>query len=76
MRFPSPWGECMRCGFKRRVSDLVKEWSGSRVCRDTCRDPKPAELKPPRIKPEGVPVPNAAPETEPIYASHYDGSAL
>ena len=62
-----PWGECMRCGFKRRLGDLTKEWTGLRVCRDKCRDPKPAELKPPRVKPEGVPLPNASPATEPIF---------
>jgi hypothetical protein len=72
----APYGECARCGFKRRVTDLVKEWTGLRVCRDTCRDPKPAELKPPRVKPEGVPVHNAAPETEPVFAKLTDGSHL
>lgn len=76
MRSRSPWGECSRCGFKRRLPELVKEWSGARVCRDTCRDPKPPELKAPRVKPEGVPLPNAAPETEPIFARYSNGSHL
>jgi hypothetical protein len=50
----APYGECARCGFKRRVT----------------------ELKPPRVKPEGVPVHNAAPETEPVFAKLTDGSHL
>jgi hypothetical protein len=71
----APWGECPRCGFIRRLTCFRKEWTGERVCRE-CFDPKPAELKAPRIRPEGVPVPNAAPETEEVFASHYDGSHL
>lgn len=70
-----PWGECSRCGFKRRVSEIKREWSGARVCPE-CFDPKPAELKPPRVRPEGVPVHNAAPETEEVYAKYTDGSHL
>lgn len=76
MRFRPPWGECQRCGFKRRVSSLVKEWDGLRVCRDTCRDPKPAETRPPKVKPEGLPVHNASPETTPIFGKFTDGSHL
>lgn len=60
-RFDAPYGVCMRCGFKRRVNQLRKEWTGLRVC-DECWDPKPAELRPPRVTPEGLPVPNASPE--------------
>ena len=64
---PAPWGCCQRCDRKRRLNDLCKEWSGLRVCRDTCRDPRPADHKPPSFKPEGVPLPNASPATDPIY---------
>lgn len=67
----APWGECQRCGFKRRLNCLCKEWTGLRVCKDTCRDPKPAELKPPKVKPEGVPLPDDSPETVPIYREDY-----
>lgn len=63
----APWGECQRCGFKRRLNMLCKEWTGLRVCKDKCRDPKPADLRPPKIKPEGMPLPCASPATEPIY---------
>lgn len=71
----APWGECARCGFKRRLNKLCKEWTGLRVCKDTCRDPKPAELKAPSVKPEGVPLPNAAPKTEPVYRENHDIAA-
>jgi hypothetical protein len=67
----APWGECQRCGFKRRLTDLCKEWTGLRVCKDVCKDPKPAEMKAPHVKPEGVPLPNAAPATEPIFREDY-----
>jgi hypothetical protein len=76
MRFPAPYGECARCGFKRRLDRLVREWSGLRVCRDTCRDPKPKEMRPPKVKPEGLPLPNAAPQTDPVYGRHSDGTHL
>lgn len=58
-------GECARCGFIHPLSRLRKEWTGLKVC-PPCWDPKPADLSPPRIKPEGVPVPGAAPQTTPI----------
>lgn len=68
----SPWGICQRCGFKRRLNDLAKEWTGLRVCRDNCYDPKPAETRPPVVTPEGVPLPNASPETEPLFRAPGD----
>jgi hypothetical protein len=64
---PAPYGACMRCGFKRRLPDLCKEWTGLRVCKDTCLDPRPAELRSPYLKPEGIILPNASPETEPVF---------
>lgn len=68
----APWGECQRCGFKRRLHDLVKEWTGLKVCADTCRDPRPADTRAPKARPEGVPVPGASPETEPVYRAEGD----
>jgi hypothetical protein len=62
----APYGECMRCGFKRRLPELAKEWTGLRVCRDKCLDPRPAELRAPRYRPEGLPLPNASPQTVPV----------
>jgi hypothetical protein len=67
----APYAECQRCGFKRRVPQLRKEWTGLRVCGD-CFDPRPADHRPPRYRPEGVPVRNASPETEPIYRAEGD----
>lgn len=64
-------GECQRCGFIRMLSELRREWTGLKVCPD-CWDPKPAEQRPPRVKPEGVPVPGAAPETTPIERAEGD----
>lgn len=64
---PYTKGECQRCGFKKNLSDLRKEWTGLRVC-GACWDPKPEELTPLRIPPgEGAPKPNAAPETAPTF---------
>lgn len=55
------WGSCMRCGWQYELSDLRKEWTNLTVC-PSCYDPRPAQLSPPRIGPEGLPLPNAAPE--------------
>lgn len=66
------WGECQRCGFKRDLRNLCKEWTGLRVCADKCKDPRPADHRPPVFKPEGVILPNAAPATEPVYRAPGD----
>lgn len=63
---PFPKGECMRCGFAYRLSLLRKEWSGARVCPD-CYDPRPDDLRPIPVRPEGLPKRNASPETEPRF---------
>lgn len=60
-RFVPPYGVCMRCGFKRRVNRLRKEFTGLRVCTE-CWDARPPDTRPPRVTPEGLPVPNASPE--------------
>lgn len=57
----------MRCGFiVEPHTRLRKEWAGLRVCKD-CWDPRPAELRPPSVKPEGLPVRGVSPEPEPIF---------
>lgn len=56
-----PWGVCQRCGKKRRLAVLQKEWSGFKVCPE-CRDTRPASLDPKRFGAEGVPVRGASPE--------------
>jgi hypothetical protein len=55
------WACCDRCAFNVRFWNLRREWTGLMVC-GPCWDPRPAELTPPRIGPEGVPLPNARPD--------------
>lgn len=73
-------GECPRCGGVFRLNQFKKEWTGLRVCYGSgshhCWDPKPPELKSPKVKAEGVILPNAQPETEPVFAHYSDGSHL
>lgn len=54
---------CDRCGFEFRLSQLRKEWTGAMVCADDY-DPRPREHSPPKVKPEGVPLPNARPDNQ------------
>jgi hypothetical protein len=56
-----PWFCCDRCGFRRRVSVRHKEWTGLIVCAE-CLDPRPAQLDPPDIYPEGLPITDPRPE--------------
>lgn len=76
----APKGECQRCGFTFPLPKIKPEWTGLRVCKgdgtNKCWDPKPADQKPPKYKPEGLILPNAAPETEPVYAKYTDGDHL
>lgn len=61
------YGICQRCGWKKNLSDMAKEWTGLRVCKNPCFDPKPKQLSPPSIGAEGVPLPTAAPEPADIF---------
>lgn len=61
-----PWGVCDRCGFKVRHRKLRKEWTGNMVCPE-CWDPRPPHTKPPKVRPEGLPVRDARPEPPPIF---------
>lgn len=56
-----PWACCDRCGFTYRHKDLRKEWTGLLVCPDDF-DPRPADLDPPRIGAEGLPIRDARPD--------------
>lgn len=69
---PAPWGICDRCGFKRRLNKLRADGyqPGLRVCAE-CYDPKPADLRPPKYGPEGLPWPNIRPEPEPVFREDY-----
>jgi hypothetical protein len=56
----APWAICDRCGFKVEVTELRKEWTGFRVCKD-CYSIKPFK----RPKFETVrPVRNARPDQD------------
>ena len=60
-------GICMRCGFIVEPHTLLrKEWTNLLVCRP-CFDPPPKELRPPPVRPEGLPVRGASPEPEPVF---------
>lgn len=60
-----PWGECPRCGFKKRLNTFRREWTGLRVC-SSCYDPRH-----PQMDVRGVPdrqaVRDPAPQTTPIF---------
>jgi hypothetical protein len=54
---------CDRCGFEYPLRQLKREWTGLMVCRADF-DVKPAQLRPPNVKAEGVPKPNARPDNQ------------
>lgn len=60
-------GVCDRCGFVVEPhTKLRKEWTGLLVC-GPCYDKRPPDTKPPRLRPEGLPVRDARPEPTPIF---------
>jgi hypothetical protein len=61
-----PWGICDRCGFKYPLPQLRREWTGLMVCPQDF-DARPAEMRPPSVRPEGLPLRNARPEKKPIF---------
>lgn len=61
-----PWAICDRCSFKVKLRKMKTEWTGLRVC-GPCWDPRPAETRPLHLRPEGLQLPNARPEPEPIF---------
>lgn len=67
-RGPGAKGDCMRCGFTYRLTQIRKEWTGARVCPE-CWDRKPEILRAPPVRPEGLPKPNASPEVPPHYVA-------
>lgn len=56
----------MVCGFKCRLNDMLLRWDGARVCKADW-DPRPAELTPPNVGPEGLPRYNAQPEMPIVF---------
>ncbi len=67
----NPWAICDRCGCRFRLRDLRKEWTGLMVCPKDW-DPRPADHRPPRIRPEGLPYPDARPEPPPLFIDPAD----
>jgi len=68
---------CDRCGWKKRRSEVRKEWTGSIVCADPCYDP-PHPQDNIRPKMEKQSVKNARPEAEDVFITEapVDGSEL
>ena len=63
-------GVCQRCGFKYLLTSLRKEWTGFKVCK-SCWDPVPKDLKPPKIRPEGLPKRNVSPEPAEVHMARF-----
>lgn len=63
---PGARGQCLRCGFDYKLRSLRKEWTGARVCPE-CWDPKPEELRPIRVGPEGMPKRGATGQPEDVF---------
>lgn len=60
-------GTCDRCGFVVEPHrKLRREWTGYLVC-PPCWDARPPDTRPPKLKPEGLPVRDARSEPEPVY---------
>ena len=51
---------CDRCSQRWRRSQMCVEWDNLRVCRP-CLDPRPPQMQPPNVYPEGIPFPDARP---------------
>lgn len=69
-----PWGCCDRCAFNVRHDTLRKEWTGLMVCSD-CYDPRPADLDPPRIYPEGLPIQDPRPDPGDVLGANLTTAA-
>ncbi len=54
------WFVCDRCSQRHRRSEMLTEWDGLKVDRK-CLDPRPPQMTPPNIYPEGIPFPDARP---------------
>lgn len=72
-----PWGMCQRCGWQYPLNKIRTEWTNLKVCPE-CFDPRPAQLSPPQVKPEGVALPNASPEPDfsPAGSKTYDWPSI
>lgn len=61
-----PWGVCDRCSDKYRRKDLRLEWTSLWVCSG-CWDPRPPEMTPPNVWPEGAAIAYPKPEPPNVF---------
>lgn len=54
------WFICDRCGQRHRRSAMFTEWDGLKVDAK-CLDPRPPQMMPPNVYPEGIPFYDARP---------------
>lgn len=54
------WAICDRCGQRIRRSEMLTEWTGLKVDA-RCLDPRPPQMEPPNVYPEGIPFLDARP---------------
>lgn len=66
-----PWAVCDRCAEVVRHDCLRREWTNLLVC-PPCWDPRPAEMTPPRVGPEGLPIRDPRPEPPEVFVEAND----
>ena len=59
-RSGNAWFTCDRCSQRWRRGDMLTEWTNLRVC-PVCIDPRPPQMMPPNVYPEGIPFFDARP---------------
>jgi hypothetical protein len=59
-RSGNAWFICDRCSQRRRRSNMLTEWTNLKVC-PVCIDPRPPQMTPPNVYPEGIPFFDARP---------------
>ena len=57
------WFQCDRCSQRWRRSKMRVEWDNLRVC-PPCLDPRPPQIEPPNVFPEGIPFFDARPPND------------
>jgi hypothetical protein len=62
------WYICDRCDQKVRKANIRKEWSNLMVC-EPCLDPRPVEMTPPVVWPEGTAIPDSRPRQPDVFVT-------
>ena len=70
----NPWGICDRCGFKKRLSELRKEWNGLMVCKEDWEPRHPQDYLV-RGRKDDQSVPNARPRQPDVFLAAGDVTA-